>query len=81
LKTAIGVTWLRNYTITVVIPVPISATALVGFDITVYEITTSCDSWFWRRLSFFCAWASDNFRRFFAFTAAEEAHIAKILSI
>ena len=65
LKAAIGVAWFRNYTITVVIPVPISTTALVVFNVTVYNISTSCESWFWGRLSFFCARSSKNFWIFF----------------
>jgi hypothetical protein len=40
LSQAIGVAWFRNYTITVVMSVPISATALVVFDIAVYKIAT-----------------------------------------
>ena len=55
LKAAIEIVWFMNYTITVVIPVPIGATALGGFDIMVHEIATSCDSWFWGWLSFLWA--------------------------
>ena len=40
LSQAIGVAWFRNYTITVVMSVPISATAPVVFDIAVYKIAT-----------------------------------------
>ena len=65
MKAAIGVAWFRNYTITVVMSVPISATALVVFDIAIYKIATSCDSWFWGRLSLFGGWYSENFRLFF----------------
>lgn len=44
MKAVIGVARFRNYTITVVMSVPISATALVVFDVTIYKITTACDS-------------------------------------
>ena len=65
MKAAIGVAWFRNYTITIVTSVPISAAALIIFDITVYKIATSYESWFWGRLSFFCARSSKNFWIFF----------------